>query len=123
MRYALVRPDGTIDRLAIDIDPTMATRAGWRWLPAEPATPPSFDAATQVLTGPARAVGADLVAESYMVRDKTAGEIDADHEAMLDRMDAALLRVAFSQENRLRALESKVAVTAAQFRAAIKALL
>ena len=35
MLHALVNPDGTIDRVAANIDPTVQTKPGWRWLPVE----------------------------------------------------------------------------------------
>lgn len=44
-------------------------------------------------------------------------------ESSVDAVDMVLLRVAFNHENRIRALESKQPVTAAQFRTALKALL
>lgn len=123
MRYALVNPSGGIDRLDASVDPAVQTRAGWRWLPCPEAARPAFDPATQVLDGPVRVVTDTAVAESYTVRAKTPAELDADREAALDRLDLALFRIAFNHENRLRAIEGKAAVTAVQFRAAIKALL
>lgn len=41
----------------------------------------------------------------------------------VDRIDLIILRVLFNHENRVRVLEGKQAVTMAQFRTAIKALL
>lgn len=123
MRYALVNPQGDVDRFDSSVDPSVQTRAGWRWLPAPPAERPAFDPATQVLEGPVLMVAETAVTESYSVRAKTAGELDANREAALDRLDLALFKIAFNHENRLRALEGKAAITALQFRTAIKALL
>lgn len=123
MRYALLNPQDGVDRLAVDIDPTVGTRAGWRWVPAPVPALPAYDPATQALDGPVRALVDGTIIESYTVRAKTAAEIDADRERTLDRLDAAILRVLLNHENRLRAIEGKAAVTATQFRAAIKALL
>lgn len=47
---------------------------------------------------------------------------DVRKERDLDRADKLLFLIAFRQENRIRALEGKQAVTAQQFRAAVKAL-
>lgn len=44
-------------------------------------------------------------------------------ERQLDQADKVLFQIAFRQENRLRALESKNAITAAQFRTAVKAMI
>jgi hypothetical protein len=40
----------------------------------------------------------------------------------IDQGDILTLKVAFNQENRIRALEGKPALTAAQFKAAVRAL-
>jgi hypothetical protein len=42
--------------------------------------------------------------------------------AQYDRMDAISLKIAFNHENRIRVLEGKATITAAQFRAAVNAL-
>ena len=54
---------------------------------------------------------------------KTAQELDADKDRVLDRYDILTFKVLFNHENRIRALEGQSARTAAQFRAALKALL
>lgn len=48
---------------------------------------------------------------------------DVRKERELDRADKVLFQIAFRQENRLRALEGKASITAAQFRTAVKALI
>lgn len=35
MNYALVGPEGQIDRIQGNIDPTVQTKRGWKWLPVE----------------------------------------------------------------------------------------
>lgn len=122
MRYALVDDKGNIDRFATNIDPKVATRHPWRWLPAPHAVKPAHDPETQVVEGPTRTVGAD-VTESWVVRDKTAQELAAGKDTILSRVDVAALAVLLNHENRVRALEGKVAITAAQFRTALKAML
>ncbi len=86
---------------------------------------PAWTSATQVRTGPV--IEEDHTAEIrryvWTVRDKTAEELDADKEATIDRFDALGFKVMFNHENRVRALEGKAAITAAQFRSALKAML
>ena len=48
---------------------------------------------------------------------------DARRERALSMTDATLFKIAFNHENRLRALEGKQAITAEQFRAAVKNLI
>src|SRR5687767_9729490 len=54
---------------------------------------------------------------------QTAARDDAVKSLQVDALDLVALRALFNHENRIRALESRPAVTAAQFRTAIKALL
>lgn len=126
--YALVSPTNEISRYASDseVNPQVGTKPGWRWLTVVD-TSPSFDPALQVRTGPAFAFTSTTVERTWTVRDKTAGELAADadtrKEQQLDAFDALALKALFNHENRVRALESKAPITAAQFRAALKAML
>jgi hypothetical protein len=122
--YALVRPDDTVDRVQPDsqINPTVATRAGWRWLPVVIVRPP-IDPATELLEGPTYAVGTTEVQRIYTSRPKTAQELDGEKEAQLPAVADVLLRALFNHENRIRDLEQRPQITAEQFRTALKALL
>lgn len=120
--YALVDPNNAVNRTATNVDPTVQTRSGWRWLPVE-VTNPSFDPTTQVSEGPVITVLADKVTRVWTVRAKTAAELDADKDAVLTAYDMLSFKVLFNHENRVRTLEGKAAITAAQFKAALKALL
>ncbi len=41
MLHALINPDGAIDRIAANIDRTVQTKAGWRWVPVELSAAPT----------------------------------------------------------------------------------
>lgn len=125
--YALLTPDGKF-RLeerdwgaVVPKDVTPGT-ANPYWVPVTVVDPP-FNPATEVKEGPVETIAADQVTRTWTVRAKTAGELDAEKEHRLDDFDRLTLAVAFDHENRIRALEGKAAVTAAQFRAALKARL
>ena len=96
-----------------------------KWLPAPKADLPSFNPATQVRAGPTYTVGSKAVTEAYTVRAKTAQELDAEKDALVARneSDKLIFEVLFDMANRIRALESKSAITRAQFRAHLKGLL
>lgn len=121
---ALIRPDSKVDRIvpAETIDPAAGLREGWRWVTVT-IVKPAFDEATQVLEGPADSLGKGGLTRTWTVRAKTAQELDAEKDGRVSAIDALTLAVAFDHENRLRALEGKTAITAAQFRAALKARL
>lgn len=120
--YALVDPMNSVNRVAGDVDPGVRTRPGWRWLEVV-STPPTFDPVTQVREGPTYIVQASQVVEQYVVRDKTAQEIDAEKEQQLPEAVGVVFRVLLNHENRIRALESRPQITPTQFRDALKALI
>lgn len=123
-RYALIKPDNTIDRLATNVDPNVQTKAGFRWILCEPVAPPTFDAATEIVTGPTYTVGADAVTEVWTKRALNAQEISDRKDARISGMDLFFFGLMFDMENRMRTqVESKPALTAAQYRAALKAKL
>jgi hypothetical protein len=123
MLYALISPSNAVDRYSNNIDPTVLTKAGWRWLPVVD-TKPAYDSGSQVREGPVVTVNADNVTRVWTVRSKTAAEIDAEKDQIVAEVAVtALGKVLFNHENRIRALNSQAPITAAQFLAAIKALL
>lgn len=121
MMHALINPDNTIDRIENNIDPKVETKPGYKWLVVETVDVP-YDPATQVRTR-ARVVEKDRVLQTWDVRSKTAEEIDAEKESRLNAYDKLNFAVNLDHENRIRALEGRQAVTAAQYRSALKARL
>ena len=117
--YALVGPADEIKTFSSSVDPNVQTKPGWRWLPVERSTVGAGPVADPAVT----TVLADRVTVVITLRDKTASEIDAEKEGRLDAYDVLTFKVLFDHENRVRALEGKAAISAAQFRAALKARL
>lgn len=101
--------------------PPDVTRKGVKWLPVAVTDP--APTATQVKEGPVITVEAKQVTRVWTVREKTSDEIDAGKEAYLSSIDMLGFQINFDHENRLRVLEGKAVITAAQFRAALKARL
>lgn len=127
-RYALVTPSNTVDRFANDgpggINPAGPTKAGWRWLLANPGTRPVFSPETEIVEGPTVTVGATEVAETYTKRALTAQEISDRKDGEVNGLGAGvLLKALFLLHNRVRALELQPADTVAQFKAKLRALL
>jgi hypothetical protein len=86
---------------------------------------PAWNPATQVRTGPVLQEdhAAEIRRYVWTVRDKTAQELDGEKELSLDAYDRLSFLVNFDQENRIRALEGKAAITQLQYRNALKARL
>ena len=104
--------------------------------PAKPYWVPIEEEITDTSTGPDKVTGAwfetvevTRLLRAQAIRDKTAGEIDAEDDTRADNLlnqkgaSRALARVAFDQENRIRALESQPSVSAAQFKDILKSLM
>jgi hypothetical protein len=120
---ALVSPDGTVIREAdgAAIDPGAGLKNGFAWLPVVEVRPDTFDPVTQIVEGPVDSIGKAQVTRTWTARAKTSAELAADKDARISQIDALQLAVMFDHENRVRALEGKAALSAAQFRAALKA--
>ncbi len=123
MRHALINPNGAIDRFESNIDPTVQTKAGWKWLPYVEGARPAYDPASEVIEGPAYTVGASEVTGAWTKRSLTAGEISDRKDGRISAIDMLQFQVSFDIENRVRALEAKTPITATQYRAALKARL
>ncbi len=93
------------------------------WLPVVDTDPAITDAATQVKEGPVITIGATEVTRVWTVRAKTAPELDAEKQLVVDGMQKVILEILFNHENRIRTLNSQAAVTVAQFKNAIKGML
>jgi hypothetical protein len=128
-RYALVDPQDAINRFATNVDPSVQTKSGWRWLLAPMVARPAYDPLTQKVTGPTYTVGASEVTEAYGVASLTAQEIsdfkDAAVTSALEdtQLYPVLFNGLFNMNNRIRALEGQGSLTKAQYKAAIKNLL
>lgn len=64
----------------------------------------------------------DAEIEALVVQAE-ASAVDREKELQLDRMGLAVFRLLFNHENRIRELANQAQLTAAQFRAAVKAQL
>ncbi len=128
-RYALIGPDGQVNRFSDNVDLTAQTKDGWKWLPVETA-PQRSSADGQVVEGPVYTVTTTSVngkpteklVESYTVRDMTPDEIDTRKAAQAAAVNGIVVKMLFNQENRVRFLEGKPALTIDKFKEAIKAL-
>lgn len=63
--FCLVNPQGAIDRQTGNIDPTVGTKAGWKWLPVESAPQPATSALETASS--VYVVGASKVTQQWSV--------------------------------------------------------
>lgn len=122
MRHALIKlSDNSINRIATNIDPTVQTKPGFKWVAVVDNAPPAFDAATEAVEGPVYVADANSVTETYTKRTLSAQEVDDRKDSKIFGIDSLMFQIAFNMENRVRALEAKAPITAAQYRTALRA--
>jgi hypothetical protein len=64
-----------------------------------------------------------VLVETKTIPDLTAEELSAQHDYEISSIDGVIIKALFNHENRVRVLEAKAPITAAQFKTALKALL
>lgn len=121
--FALLIDGSFVRTYTTDVKPSDIPHKNVVWLPFVRSSAPTFDPATQVLSGPTITIYADHVSSDYSVRQKTQEELDADKQAYVDNVDMLVFKVLFNHENRIRALESKATITAQQFKTALLGML
>jgi hypothetical protein len=120
--YALINDMNEVVRTSSRVDPEGGVEVGWKWLPVVDTKPPV--SVNQIRTGPVVTVEQEQVSRVWTVRDKTPQELDAEKDGLVDDAAVSVIgKILFNHENRIRTLNSQAPVTAAQFKAAIKALL
>ena len=121
--FSLLISGNFVKVYASDVRPADIPHKQVVWLPFVKSAAPVFDPANQALLGPTITIYADHVSSDYSVRQKTQIELDADKQAYVDNVDMLVFKVLFNHENRIRALESKAAITAQQFKTALLGML
>ena len=126
-KYAHIK-DGAVYRIIDLTDDEIAAIPAHKaayLLPYVTVARPAYDAATH--HPPVRLpdeIQPTLVTQAWAAPvAKTTEGLDAEKDATINRFDVLGFRVMFNHENRVRALEGKAAITANQFRAALKAML
>lgn len=119
--YAFVDPNNNITKIQTNVDPDVATKPGWRWLPIVEDPPPAHDPAIHKLER-FQTIEQDRVYCYYIVSDKTPQEIDQEKTQAVDSINSLVLNVLLSQENRIRALEQQSTVTLEEYKQLLKTL-
>lgn len=124
-QHALIYPRDqktVVERRLIDPAEIPEQKKSW-WRPVVAIGNDDYDKATHVKTGPVTTIEESRVVDTWTIRPKTAEEIDAEKDFRISGIDKLQFAIHFDAENRLRALEGKQPITAAQYRNALKARL
>jgi NADPH-dependent ferric siderophore reductase len=87
--YALINPQGAIDRQQSNIDPTVQTKTGWKWLAVDEAAAPAHVAALETVT-PTYVVSANAVTRQWSKTRRSLDEQKAAVKAEAQRRIIAL---------------------------------
>jgi hypothetical protein len=124
MRYAVYVYDKFEGEREYDEKPVLPNKPHIKFYSIE-RVDPEYDETKQVKEGPTIEEDHANQVRRYVwtVRAKTTEEVGAEKALKIDALDLVSFEIHFRNENRLRALEGKRAITAAQFKAAIKGML
>jgi hypothetical protein len=86
-KYALVSPVDAVDRIATNIDPTVQTKPGWRWLPVEDTPAPDYPGNLESASAE-RGVSGDKVVTQWTV---TRLPIEVQRQAVKDEARRRIL--------------------------------
>lgn len=93
--YALVGPDNTIDRMQSGIDPTVQTRAGWRWLPIDPGQPPDYVPGLETVSS------VHVVYEDHVAVEWTVSRVPIEHQRLAVKSEAQRRIIALTGQTEL----------------------
>lgn len=122
MLHALIDPDNNVLRIEDNIDPTVQTKPGYRWLPVIDIPRPSYNPSTHVAV-PNVTVGEDAVTRDWSMRAKSPEEIDAEKIQRINAIDFAILAALLGMENRIRSQQSQPVLTMDQYKDLLKELI
>lgn len=121
LQYACIKDGAIIERRYFDDPPPDVSRKGLTWLPVEIVIDPI--GAGQVYDPMITTIAVDKVTIRQPARDMTANEISAAKDSQLNAIDKLVFEETFQLRNAIRALQSLAPLTAAQYKALIKARL
>lgn len=122
MLYALITPQNTINRIDGSIDPTVQTKAGWKWLPVIDVPRPSYNTATHVEDGISYDVQTYQVLKSIIIREKTESELQNESNTKIDQIDSGVLAALLVLHNEILISKGEPPITLEQYREYIKGL-
>lgn len=122
IQYALINPDNSIDRMSFNIDPDVATKPGWRWIPIVDEERPPYDPETQVAEWTVD-IQQTQVLRGWIIRNKTAEELENERITWVENIERAVITALYNQENRLLVLEGQPTITLEEYKAKLRDLL
>lgn len=122
IQYALINPDNAIDRMSFNIDPDVATKSGWRWIPIVDEERPPYDPETQVAEGTVD-IQQTQVLRGWIVRSKTAEELQNEKTTWVNNIERAEITALHNQENRLLVLEGQPTITLEEYKIKLRDLI
>lgn len=113
--HALIDPNDQIIRIEGNIDPSVGTKSGYRWIPVEDIPRPAYDPSVQIAEQITDLLG-DRVVRDWQIRDKTENEIQIEKMHRVNGVDLVIMTALLSLENQLRRSSDQDQLTMDQYK-------
>jgi hypothetical protein len=121
MLHAFISPEDDILKIENNINPDVATKPGYRWLPvvdiARPSYDPDLEVAEQIVV-----LNEDNITRNWVIRNKTQAEIDGDRINKINTIDPVIFSILFYMNNEIRKLNDLELLNEQEYRDTLKDL-
>lgn len=121
-QYALIDTNDQITLIQNNIDPTVVTKPGWRWLPVLELPAPDYDMESEKLIRHQALVDQEVHCW-FEIAPKTPQEIQHQKTQKLEDIPDVLINLLLDLENKIRTLSSSSALDEYNYREYLKTLI
>lgn len=121
--WGLVSPENEVTKEEKNIDSTVATKQGWRWLSIVDLPSPIYNSKLQCIDGPYFNVTGEIIERYWNVRDKILDEIESDKRTIITSIPQIVIDILFIQENKIRELNQQTLLNKEEFINYIKSIM
>lgn len=115
MMFGFIDPDNKVIRFDSDIDPTVATRSGYKWLPVEEAERPAYSPSTH------NAVTSYVITDDKIIQTWEVTELSENEKYVLrtnkiNSVDQIALLIFLDLENKYRQLTDQPPISLDEYK-------
>lgn len=117
--FAFISPENEVLRIEDNIDPGVATKPGFRWLPVIDVPRPSYNPDLQIAKQITILNESD-VTRDWTIRDKTPEEIEGDKINKINTIDPVIFKIFYYTQNQIREVNSLAPLTEQEYKDLLK---
>ncbi len=121
MMHAFISPENEILTIEDNINPDVATKPGYRWLPVIDIPRPTYNPDLQVAK-PNIILNENDVTRDWTIRDKTELEIEGDKINKVNSIDPGVFKILHYTQNQIRDLDNLTPLSEQEYRDLLKDL-